>query len=265
MLKKSILFGALCVFAVSSSPASAEFTDEQFGKMFEKFAQSDKGRDTIGGAAKAFLMQEQEKMKQAAKQAELSQLEEQFKNPVQMPVGDSPTRGPQDAKVTIVEFSDFQCPFCQRGANTMEAVTKKFPKDVKIVFKHLPLEFHPNAMPAAKAAAAAGKQGKFWEMHDKFFADQKSLSPDFYIQTAKDLGLNIDKFQADMNDPAIEKSIKDDMELAKKNGIQGTPGFFVNGVAVKGAYPIDHFEGIINRWLTGKPAAAAAPAAVNKG
>ncbi|MCB0317866.1 MAG: thioredoxin domain-containing protein [Bdellovibrionales bacterium] len=149
----------------------------------------------------------------------------------------------------MVEFSDFQCPYCKRGADTMAEVLKAYPNDVNLVFKNLPLPFHKQAGPAAKAALAAGKQGKFWEMHDRLFNNQQRLSAGFYEEQAKDLGLDVEKFKTDLNDPELEKQLKADMDLAQKHGISGTPGFFVNGVEVRGAMPVDHFKGIIDRWL----------------
>ena len=111
------------------------------------------------------------------------------------------------------------------------------------------MAFHKQAKPAAAAALAAGEQGKFWEMHDALFNNQRSLSPTFYEEQAEKLGLDVDKFKKDMESEAIQKQIDEDVKLAGKHGISGTPGFFVNGVAVKGAYPLDHFKKIVDRWL----------------
>ena len=138
----------------------------------------------------------------------------------------------------------------------MKEVLKNYPKDVKLVFKNLPLPFHKNAEPAARAALAAGKQGKFWEMHDKLFANQKKLNEAFYTSTAKDLGLNVETFKKDYASDELKKQVKDDAAQARKLGIQGTPGFTVNGVMVKGAYPFDHFKGIVDRWLSDDPTKA---------
>ena len=240
--------------------AQAQITDEQFGKMMEKYLASDKAQAELGGTVEKYFRKRQEEAQKQQAEGEKNALEDQFKNPVQVAVGDSPFRGPKDAKITIVEFSDFQCPFCKRGYDTMEKVMKDYPKDVKVVFKNMPLPFHNQAMPAAKAAVAAGKQGKFWEMHDHLFNNQPKLdSPDFYTNAAKEIGADVEKFKKDFADPATEASVKADAELGQKNGIQGTPGFFVNGVAVKGAYPPEHFKMIIERWLNGgaKPAGEA--------
>ncbi len=253
VLKSKIFKGFLAVstlfLGTILSQANAEIPQADLATAIEKYLATDKGRDSIGQAAQAYFKNLQEQGKKDQELKEQAQLEDQFKNPVNIDIGTSPVKGPADAKVTIIEFSDFECPFCIRGKSTMEEVLKAYPTDVKVVFKNLPLPFHKNAVPAAKAALAAGKQGKFWEMHDKLFDNQKNLTQAFFEKTAGELGLNVDKFKTDMNDPEIDKQIEADKKLAEANGIQGTPGFFVNGVAVKGAYPFEHFQGIIDRWL----------------
>ena len=236
------------------SCADAEMNEEAFGKLFDNYLKSEKGQQSLAGAMESYIQRKQGEARKQQEQQASADIESQFKNPVQIAAGESPFKGPAGAKITIIEFSDFQCPFCKRGKETMEAVLAKYPKDVKVVFKQLPLPFHDKAMPAAQASLAAAKQGKFWEMHDEFFANQSQLGPDYYVKVAEKLGLNIEKFKADMASAEIKKAVEEDMALAKKHGIQGTPGFFVNGVAVKGAYPVDHFAKIIDRWLSGNPA-----------
>jgi protein-disulfide isomerase len=148
---------------------------------------------------------------------------------------DDPSRGKTSAKVTVVEFSDFQCPFCSRAVPAVDELEKKHGKDVRVVWKHMPLSFHPNAMPAALAAEAAREQGKFWEMHDKLFANQASLSDAAYEQFARDLGLDLQRFQAARAAPATRKRVEDDMAAAAAAGVTGTPTFIVNGEPVVGS------------------------------
>ncbi|MGC4113996.1 MAG: thioredoxin domain-containing protein [Myxococcales bacterium] len=159
----------------------------------------------------------------------------------------NPFKGPKAAKVTIVEWSDFQCPFCSRGANVAHEIMKAYPNDVKFVFRHQPLSFHPNAMPAAKAAMAAHKQGKFFEMHDKLFEGQKDLSPAKYEQFAQELQLNMAKFKADMESAEIADQIKKDSDYGNSVGANGTPTFFVNGRKIEGAQPFDEFKRTIDQ------------------
>src|SRR4030095_8793010 len=109
-----------------------------------------------------------------------------------IPVGDTATEGPKDAKIVVVEFSDYQCPFCSQAEPLMAQVLTAYPKDVKRAYKQFPLTtIHPNAMPASQAAVAAGKQGKFWEMHAKLFASQRELTPDNFKKWAGELKLDV--------------------------------------------------------------------------
>jgi protein-disulfide isomerase len=137
--------------------------------------------------------------------------------------------------VTVVEFSDFQCPFCSRAVPAVHDIEKAYGKDVRVVWKHLPLSFHPNAMPAAIAAEAAREQGKFWEMHDKLFSDQAALSPAAYEKYAKEMGLDLARFQASMKAPATRARVEADATAAAAAGVTGTPTFVVNGDVVVGS------------------------------
>ena len=172
-----------------------------------------------------------------------------------IPVGNSPTWGPSDAPVTIVEFSDFQCPFCEKGYKTLEKVKKNFPDQVRIAFKQLPLPFHKQAKPAARAALAAHEQGKFWEMHDKLFENQdkfkqnKGSMKEFATGLAKEIGLDVEKFKKDYDKDEYADIIKEEKQLAQKLKARGTPHFFVNGERVKGAQPYSRFKKVINNQL----------------
>lgn len=168
-----------------------------------------------------------------------------------------PHRGATDAAVTIVEFSDFQCPYCARGANTMEEILEKYPNDVKFVFKHFPLNFHPWAKPAAIASHCAGKQDPeaFWTLHDQYFKNQRQLNPENVLAKSKEYleGSGIDMTQwstcAENTDSeeykAASATVDADMALGQKHGVTGTPGFFVNGQFLNGAQPITAFEPLI--------------------
>lgn len=150
------------------------------------------------------------------------------------------------ALVTIVEFSDFQCPFCSRAAATVTELEKSYGDKVRLVFKHTPLPFHQNARPASAAAIAAGKQGKFWEFHDKAFANQQGLTEENLEAWAKELGLNVDKFNKDRKDPAVAAQVEDDIAAGQAVGIRGTPGFMINGRKVVGAQPAPVFKAVID-------------------
>ena len=157
-----------------------------------------------------------------------------------------PMKGNPDAIVTIVEFSDYQCPFCSRVEPTIKQLLEDYPDKIRVVFAHLPLAFHTNALPAAKAAHAAYLQGKFWEMHDALFENQRSLSDDFYIETARQLELNIEKFKSDMESPSTDSYIEKCISDANAVGLKGTPSFLINGVQFVGAQPIDKFRAAID-------------------
>ena len=247
-LAKGILvtttFGLVCF----SQPAIAADPND-FAKSMDTFLQNDANVEKLGNALERLYKKKREEQQKKAQEAESAKLEEQFDNPVNIDIGKSPFKGPKDAPITVVEFSDFECPFCSRGAKTMDDLLKEYPEKVKLVFKNLPLPFHPNAKPAAKAALAAGEQGKFWEMHDKLFENQRSLNAETFNQVAKDLGLDVDKFKKDFEKEEFDKMIEEDMALASKLGIQGTPGFFVNGVQVRGARPLPYFKDLVERWL----------------
>ena len=144
--------------------------------------------------------------------------------------GDSASKGPADGKIVIVEFSDYQCPFCSQAEPLIAQVMEAYPKDVKRVYKQFPLtSIHPNAMPASKAAIAAGKQGKFWEMHDKLFANARALTPENFKKWAEEIKLDVAKFEKDMASPEVQSQIDKEMQEARAADVSGTPTIFVNG------------------------------------
>ena len=167
-------------------------------------------------------------------------------------VGDSPSRGPQDAKVTIIEFSDYQCPFSKRVQPTLEKILEKYPNDVKHVFKQHPLAFHKDAALASEASLAAGEQGMFWEMHGIIFENQKKLKEDDLLEYAKELGLDVEQFKVSLGDHRYKPQVDREAQQAVKIGATGTPAFFVNGRYLSGAKPLDSFVKVIDDELSGK-------------
>ena len=163
-----------------------------------------------------------------------------------VPVDGSPVHGPGDALVTMVEFSDYQCPFCSRANNTVNQLEKDYGGKLRVVMKQNPLPFHDNARPAALAALAAGEQGKYWEMHEKLFANAQALDGASLERYAKEVGLNVEKWQADMKSQKLADIIQKDQTLAQQLGATGTPAFFINGRKVVGAQPIDRFKTVID-------------------
>lgn len=164
-------------------------------------------------------------------------------------IGDSPTKGPRDAEVVLLEFSDLQCPYCRIASADMKTLTQNHPDDVLFVYKQFPLvSIHDQALPAAKAAWAAGQQGKFWLYHDGLFAYQDRLGEDFYVELAKQIGLDMEKFERDRNSPEAQAAIDKDVKLAQDLGIRGTPTFIMNGLLIPGGAPLTFFEEAISRF-----------------
>lgn len=159
---------------------------------------------------------------------------------------ESPSFGPQFAKVTIVEWSDFQCPFCSRAVPAVEKLRETYGKDVHFVFRNLPLPMHANARIAAQAAMAAHAQGKFWQMHDQLFANQQALDRASLDQTATKLGLDMARFARDIDGPQVKAQIDADMQAANAAGVHGTPTLFINGRPVAGAPQWDQFKAEID-------------------
>lgn len=157
-------------------------------------------------------------------------------------------RGNPDAPVTIVEFSDFECPYCSEVQTTLKQVLAKYGENVRLVFKHLPSEGHRNSLPAARAAYCAAEQDRFWEFHDALFA-LRNLSPAAFEQIAGDLGLGMAKFRACLNSEQSRSAIVKDIEAARLFRIESTPSFIVNGRLVKGALSFAEFQKIIEREL----------------
>ncbi len=159
-------------------------------------------------------------------------------------------RGGSNAKVTLIVVSDFQCPYCGRHETTMNQLLDEYGDKIRIVWRNMPLtSIHPYAQKAAEAGECAGEQDKFWEMHDKMFANQSALTVDNLKQYAKDLGLNSSKFDSCLDSGKYTDKVNKQSAEAQAAGITGTPGTFVNNQLVKGAYPIETFKGIIDTLL----------------
>lgn len=166
------------------------------------------------------------------------------------PVGDEPSIGPSDALVTLVVVSEFQCPYCKRVQGTLKKLLESpMGPDLRIVFFHNPLGFHADAMPAALAAEAARMQGQFWPMHDRLFEHQGALGAELYLRLAAELKLDIGRFQADMESPALKERIEAQQRQAVSRGARGTPGFFINGRKMSGAQPYERFETAVKEAL----------------
>jgi protein-disulfide isomerase len=170
---------------------------------------------------------------------------------MRVPLGNSPQRGPSDAWVTIVEFSDFQCPFCGAAEPTIEQVLALYPADVRLVYKHFPLPQHPSARPAANAAECARVQGTapdgyFWEMHDLLFANQRALDAASLAGYAGQIaGLDAVAWQACFDAKQFDARVQADFDLGVSVGVNATPTFAINGEPLVGAAPLDTFKAAV--------------------
>ena len=172
-----------------------------------------------------------------------------------------PSRGPADAAVVVIEFSDYQCPFCKRAEPTVEELLKKYPTQMRLVYRHMPLDgLHPRARAAAIAAVCAEAQGKFWEYHDVLFANQQALADADLERYGNEVGLDPATFKTCRQDPASETRVNTDATAARAAGLTGTPAFFINGILISGARPIEDFTRWIDQEIAAKGSAAPAAA-----
>jgi len=165
--------------------------------------------------------------------------------PKSIPLAGSFSIGPENAVVTLVEFSDFQCPYCARLSPVLDSVVKAFPRDVRLVFKHFPLSFHAQARGAAAAAIAAGNQGKFFEFRSRVMPQFRSLNDSLYLAVAKGLKLDMARFRKEMAlTPEVNAVLDADMALGRDVGVEGTPTVFVNGRLAQDR-SFDYFAGLV--------------------
>jgi protein-disulfide isomerase len=177
---------------------------------------------------------------------------------VPLDVAGAPSVGPANAKITIVEFSDFQCPYCALAAPKAMALAKQYPNDVRVVFKQFPLEMHSNAALAAEASMAAHAQGKFWPMHDKMFSDFRAISREKIFVWARESGLDMKTFEADLQSGKYREAVKRDLQQGLQAGVMGTPTFFLNGQRYNGPFEVQVLSQVIDASLKAgaQPAAA---------
>jgi len=150
--------------------------------------------------------------------------------------------GPSDAPVVVLAVMDFECPFCARVVPVLAQLAESFPRHVRIQILHSPLGFHPNALPAAIAAVAAHRQGRYWRMHDALFFHQQALAPDTITSLSRQVGLDVARFEADRADPSVRALVEHDKAVARALGAFGTPEFFINGRVIEGAQPYAVFK-----------------------
>jgi protein-disulfide isomerase len=246
MLKQCILVATLASLAGCQKGGDPQ-TQEKLDKLQARLDTIQRKLDTMGSAAPA----------------RPPRAERTGPDPAavySVPIGDSPTKGPANAKVTIVEAAEFACPFCRLAENTMDEIEKAYPNDVRFVFKHYVVHPQTATIPAL-ATCAAQQQGKFWEMKQAIWdsawetnprprmKDAALLGEDNMLKLAKDLKLNEGKFKADMNSDACKGQLAKHQAELSRVGVEGTPAFYVNGRPISGAQPFQNFKAIIDEEL----------------
>ena len=197
------------------------------------------------------IVEAMQKMQAQQQQAEDLRLREAAKS-VKPVAAEDHIRGDLAAPVKVIEFSDFECPFCLRVFPTVTELLKTYGDRIRLAYRHYPLPNHPNARPAAEAAACANEQGKFWQYHDRLFSSPGKLSGDDLKQHAAELGLDAAAFNACVDARKYQKAVDADIAAGEAVGVSGTPAFFINGRPVFGAMPIENFKQIIEEELARK-------------
>ncbi len=171
-----------------------------------------------------------------------------------IPVDDDPTLGPENAPITIIEFSDFECPFCRKfHQETFDQILQTYPEQIRFVYRDFPLvSIHTNAVSAAEAANRAGDQDVYWDYHDRLFSMEYGLGRDAYIRYATDLGLDLGTFEQCLDNRTYAEEVQADFNFAARLGVRSTPTFFINGIALVGAQPFEVFQQLIDQELAGE-------------
>jgi protein-disulfide isomerase len=225
-------------------------TDADVNAFYEQNkAQIPAPKEQVADKIKAYLEQQGQ---QKSRSEYFKTLQAKYKvdyklEPIRVPVvANGPAKGPANAPVTIVEFSDFQCPFCSRLIPSIQEVEKKYGDKVRLVFRQYPLPMHPNAQKAAEASLCANDQGKFWQLHDAMFSNQNALGVDQLKAKAAELGLNADKFNKCLDSGEKVAIVQADQKDGQAAGVNGTPAIFINGRFLNGAVPVDQITTVID-------------------
>jgi len=178
-----------------------------------------------------------------------------LEDPIEVPTAGAPETGPNDAPITLIEFTDFQCPYCAMATPQLQAVLKAYPTQVRLFFKEFPLDIHSQAALAAAAAVAAQKQGKFWPMHDALFASHTDLRRPTILALASAIGLDMKRFEVDIDSPEVRKAVVHDLEDGQNAGVMSTPTIFIDGQHYNGNIKLETLKPILDAELK-RPASA---------
>lgn len=232
--------------------AAPEIPEAQIAQFYEQRKDRFQGKslEEVRGLITGFLQQQAGRQAQAQVLAQLRKdaaIEWNIAAPrVEVADGGHPSRGPTDAAVTIVEFSDYQCPFCGRARATVNQILQEYEGKVRYVFRDFPLSFHKESQKAHEAAHCANEQGKYWEYNDKLFLSQRELQVDDLKQYAKDLGLDAKKFDECVDSNKYAQTVQQSIAYGQTVGVSGTPAFFINGRMISGARPFEDFKAVID-------------------
>jgi protein-disulfide isomerase len=212
-----------------------------------------------GPRIRSYLMQQRG---QEALHKLISELREAAQVKLEIPAprvpigGTGPSKGLATAPITVVEFSDYECPYCQRQEDSLKQLLQAYPSQVRLVVRDFPLDMHPDARRAARAAVCADQQGRFWEMHDRMFQDPRGLDDEGLLRSAKELGLDVARFEKCTQAPETEQAVAQSQRDGEEAGVDGTPALFMNGRPLTGAVGFDELKALVDEEL-----AASAPAA----
>lgn len=275
MKQKRALVALLIATTLSMPAFSGMFESQPSQKEIEKVLNANPDlifnvlsahKDKLYKIVSEAFQAEQMKQQKEAADKEKKEFDEAFLHPMKPHIGKKTMiRGNKNAQYTLVEFSDFQCPYCGHAFPTVEALRKKYGSQLRFIYKNMPLPMHPQSMPAAEyfEAVALQSRKKAWTFLDKLYQNQNRLGPDFYKQTIKELGLNVKQAEKDAKSKRVQDTIQAQIKEADKFGFTGTPGFLLNGIPVRGAYPVEKFVSIIDR-LNGKSTVAPSKSSSDK-
>lgn len=254
VLKRSVL----ALLLTSCAPTAKQIKEVIESDPSIVFSAIEKAPDQFIDVVVKAQQNAQKVASERAQADEQKQREDEFKNPLKPEIEDGRVIfGSKNAPITIVEYSDFQCPYCSRGFKTMQELKKEYGDQVRVVFKHLPLDFHPLAMPAARYFEAIAMQNHLMaeKFHELVFENQdqmQSQGENLFRELAKKVGADLKKLEVALKNEKINQRIAADLAEAKKFNFSGTPGYLVNGISLKGAYPLAAFKEIIDRQLSRK-------------
>ncbi len=180
-----------------------------------------------------------------------------LEDPVKIPVAGAPVKGPENAPITIIEFSDFQCPYCAAAAPQIDALLRAYPTQIKLIYKQFPLEIHSQADLAAAASLSAQKQGKFWLMYDAMFQHHDDLSRQSILLMAKATGMDLNRFETDIDSTEVRETVVRDVQDGDRAGVEGTPTLFINGQRYNGPITLSYMKLVMDAQLNKKPAQTA--------